>query len=278
MMWRPTIAAAIALPVLLALAAARPLAADEYEVADGDTLSEIAERHGMTVEQLAEANGIVDPDLILSGQVLVVPGGADAHAELPAAAAPAGGTYVVRAGDTLSGIAESLSVPLRALAEANGLTDPYLIVEGQTLSVPVPDSPLVPPYNPEIEALLEEAAAAEGLDAGLVKALAYLESGWQQDVVSHTGALGVMQIQPTTGYWLESEIFGFDLNIETSARDNIRAGARYLSILMDITDDKDKALAAYYQGYGALSLGVIYEDTIQYVAAVNAIRELFWPS
>jgi soluble lytic murein transglycosylase-like protein len=110
-----------------------------------------------------------------------------------------------------------------------------------------------------------------------VKALAYLESGWQQDVVSHTGAMGVMQIQPTTGYWLEEEIFGYDLNIETSAYDNIRAGARYLSILMQVTGDTDKALAAYYQGYGALSLGIIYEDTIQYVAAVKAIRDMYWP-
>ena len=89
--------------------------------------------------------------------------------------------------------------------------------------------------------------------------------------------MGVMQIQPTTGYWLESEIFGYDLSIETSAYDNVRAGVRYLSILMDLTGDTDKALAAYYQGYGALSLGIIYEDTIQYVAAVKAVRGLFWP-
>ena len=104
-----------------------------------------------------------------------------------------------------------------------------------------------------------------------------LESGWQQGVISDTGAMGVMQIQPTTGYWLEEEIFGYDLNIETSAYDNVRAGVRYLSILMDLTGDTDKALAAYYQGYGALSLGIIYEDTIQYVAAVKAVRGLFWP-
>lgn len=270
------VSVALALIALLAPWAAGDGAADDYTVAAGDTLSEIAERQGMTVEELAQANGIVNPDLILSGQVLVVPGGADAHAELPPAAATGGETYVVQAGDTLSEIAERFGVPLSVLAEVNGLSDPHLIVEGDVFTIPVPESPLAP-VAPETEAILEAAAAAEGLDPGLVKALAYLESGWQQGVVSVTGAMGVMQIQPTTGYWLEEEIFGYDLNIETSAYDNVRAGVRYLSILMDLTGDTDKALAAYYQGYGALSLGIIYEDTIQYVAAVKAVRGLFWP-
>jgi len=276
-----TIALALALVALLAPWAAGGAAADEYKVADGDTLSEIAERHGMTVEELAQANGIVNPDLILSGEVLVVPGGADGQAAVPAPGdtrmSSGGGSYVVQAGDTLSDIADRFGVPLVALVGANGLSDPHLIVEGDILLIPVPEIPIGPPEAPETEALLDEAAAAEGLDPGLVKALAYLESGWQQGAVSGTGAVGVMQIQPTTGYWLEAEIFGYDLNIETSAYDNIRAGARYLGILMELTGDTDKALAAYYQGYGALNLGIIYEDTIQYVAAVKAIRDLYWP-
>jgi len=275
------VSVALALIALLAPWAAGDGAADDYAVAAGETLSEIAERHGMTVEELAQANGIVNPDLILSGQVLVVPGGADGRGAVPGPGdtriSSAGGSYIVQPGDTLSDIADRFGVPLSALAEVNGLSDPHLIVEGDVLTIPVPESPLVAPVAPETEAILEAAAAAEGLDPGLVKALAYLESAWQQGVVSHTGAMGVMQIQPTTGYWLEEEIFGYDLNIETSAYDNVRAGVRYLSILMDLTGDTDKALAAYYQGYGALSLGIIYEDTIQYVAAVKAVRGLFWP-
>ncbi len=160
---------------------------------------------------------------------------------------------------------------------ANGLTDPHFIVEGVTLTIPVVESPLVRPVSPRIEALLEEFAAVEGLDPGLVKAVAYVESGWQPDAVSSIGAIGVMQIVPSTGYWLETEIFGYDLDIETSAYDNIKVGARYLHILLDITGDIDQAVAAYYQGYSTLSLGVIYEDTIQYVATVKATKELFWP-
>jgi soluble lytic murein transglycosylase-like protein len=150
-------------------------------------------------------------------------------------------------------------------------------MEGQILTIPVVESPLVRPFAPEIEALLEEFAAAEGLDSGLVKALAYLESGWQQHVVSSTGAVGIMQLQPSTAYWLERDVFGYDLNVETSAYDNIKAGVRYLRILVDLTGDVDQAVAAYYQGYAALSLGILYEDTIRYVADVNAIRDGLWP-
>jgi LysM repeat protein len=254
-------------------------APEEYTVAAGDTLSEIAERYGVSVEELAEANGIVDPDHIFSGQVLVIPRAEESAS--PAALADGGtsggGTYTVQLGDTLSDIAERFGVPVAAIAEANSLADAHFIVEGQMLTIPVVESPLVPPVAPQIEELLQEFAAAEGLDPGLVNALAYLESGWQQHAVSPTGAVGVMQIQPSTGYWLERDVFGYDLNIETSAYDNIKAGVRYLRILLDLTGDINQALAAYYQGYGALSLGILYEDTIRYVVRVNTIRDWLWP-
>lgn len=271
-------AAAVIGPLLFSSAGSLG-APNRYTVTAGDTLSEIALRYGMSVEELAEANGIVDPDYILSGQVLLLPrAGENAHGvPLASTDTSGGGAYVVQLGDTLSEIAELFGVPVAAISEANGLADPHFILEGQMLTIPVVESPLVRPIAPEIEALLEEFAAVEGLDPGLVKGLAYVESAWQQHVVSPSGAVGVMQVQPSTGYWLERDIFGYDLNIETSAYDNIRAGVRYLRILLDLTGDMDQAMAAYYQGYASLSLGVLYEDTIRYVAAVNTIRDWFSP-
>jgi LysM repeat protein len=274
------LAAAAAVIVPLLFSSTRSLGApDEYVVAPGDTLSAIALRYGVSVEELADANGIVDPDYILSGQVLLVPGSAGSGGGVALASGQTfgGGTYTVQFGDTLSEIAERFGVPLAAIAEANGLPDPHFIVEGQTLVIPVVESSLLRPVNPEVEALLEQFAEAEGLDSGLVKAVALLESGWRQDTVSPSGAVGVMQLQPSTAYWLERDVFGYDLNIDTSAYDNIKAGARYLRILLNITGDTDQALAAYYQGYASLSLGLVYEDTIRYVADVNAVRDRFWP-
>ena len=278
-MARGRVALVMAAVIGLLLAAPGSLSADEYRVVEGDTLSEIAERHGVTVEELAETNGIVDPDLILSGEVLLVPGGVGSQAAIgrQGVQTSGGATYIVQLDDTVSEIAERFGVPAIAIVMANGLTDPHFILEGRALTIPVVLSPLVRPVSPRIEALLDEFAAVEGLDPGLVKAVAYVESGWQPDAVSSIGAIGVMQIVPSTGYWLETEIFGYDLDIETSAYDNIKAGARYLRVLLDLTGDIDQAVAAYYQGYSTLSLGVIYEDTIQYVASVNATRERLWP-
>ena len=273
-----TLAAGVALVALLLFSPAGSEGAPGgYVVVEGDTLSEIADRHGVTVEELAETNGIVDPDFILSGQVLLIPRAAEiAPGASGTGQMSGGGAYVVQLGDTLSEIAERLGVPAGAIAEVSGLSDLHFIVEGQVLTIPVIESPLAPPVSPELEALLERFAAEEGLDASVVKAVAYVESGWQQDAVSATGAIGVMQIQPSTGVWLEADVFGYDLNIETSAYDNIKAGVRYLRVLLDLTGDIDQALAAYNQGFGALSLGILYEDTIEYVASVNAIKDWFW--
>ena len=277
-------AMAVAVMALLLLSPGEPLGASgDYTVAEGDTLSEIAETFGVSVEQLAEANGIEDPDFILVGQVIRIPGAdeslsvADPGEDPGAIQTQEVDTYTVRSGDTLSEIADQFGVPVSAIVDANGLADPNFIVEGQTLKIPVVVSAPARPASPDVEPLLEQVAMEEGLDPGLVKALAYQESGWRQDAVSSTGAVGIMQIQPSTGYWLETDVFGYDLDIEMSAYDNIKAGVRYLRILLDLTGSVDDASAAYYQGYGALSLGILYEDTVQYVASVNAIKASFWP-
>lgn len=73
------------------------------------------------------------------------------------------------------------------------------------------------------------------------------------------------------------DIFGYDLNIETRAYDNIKAGVRYLRILLGITGDAGRAVAAYCQGYAALSFGILFGDTVHYVVGVNAIKDSLWP-
>lgn len=95
-----------------------------YEVMPGETLAEIAADHGTTVSELAEANGITNPDLIMVGQVLTIPGGA----------APV--THTVARGETLAEIAGLHGTTVANLIAANGLQNPDLIRIGQLLSIP----------------------------------------------------------------------------------------------------------------------------------------------
>jgi len=94
----------------------------------GETLSHIAVRYGVTVQSLATANGIANPNRIYAGQRLTVPCGTPP---------PSGGVwYTVRSGDTLSGIAWRYGVRVWAIVQANGLANPNRIYAGQRLLIP----------------------------------------------------------------------------------------------------------------------------------------------
>ena len=108
---------------------------DVYRVRSGDTLSEIAAAHGVSLPSLLRANPqILHPDMIHPGQAVNIPSGRSGGAE----AAPA--TYTVQRGDTLSRIGERFGVDWRILAQVNGLSDPDLIRPGQRLQLGAADS------------------------------------------------------------------------------------------------------------------------------------------
>ena len=248
-----------------------------HQVVNGDTLWGIAEKYGVNVDELMKLNNVTFPDLILPGDVIKVPA--------TSASPPPGGEYEVQPADTLSQIAVRFNTSLEELRDANQMANLDLIVPGQRLKIPgAPESAskssepmLHPPQDPELEATFNELSAAEALNPGLVKAVAWLESGWQQDVVSAVGAVGFMQLTPVTAGWLEESVFGQQLNEDVSVYDNISMGARYLRILIDATRDENLAIAAYYQGYGATSSGKMYEETKRYVELVRAVQARYWP-
>jgi GH25 family lysozyme M1 (1,4-beta-N-acetylmuramidase)/LysM repeat protein len=108
--------------------------AGDYVSRPGDTVAGIAAALGCTPQDLLNAN----PPLVLSGPLAP---GTVIHLPQISNQAPTGTTqtYVVRSGDSLSGIAARLGVSLLALERANPtVTDPNLIVVGETLSVPMP--------------------------------------------------------------------------------------------------------------------------------------------
>jgi LysM repeat protein len=98
-----------------------------YTVSRGDTLSGIAASHGVSLSALRAANPqISNPNLIFAGQHINIP-------QEGSAGAANGGSYTVKPGDTLSGIAARFGLDWHSLALDNGLANPNLIMPGQTL-------------------------------------------------------------------------------------------------------------------------------------------------
>lgn len=124
----------------LALAVASPLpillpgpAHAQVVVRSGETLSELAERHGVSLSRLMQANGISNPDHVMVGQTLVIPGSGGSGSR---AASGRGGKVTVQPGDTLSEIAAREGVGLTALMQANGLGNADHVMVGEQLVIP----------------------------------------------------------------------------------------------------------------------------------------------
>jgi N-acetylmuramoyl-L-alanine amidase len=130
------LAGVLALGVVVApIAGSRAAANDRIVVVRaGQTLSEIAQREGVSVQQLVELNGIADPNRIFAGQRLRVrsphSGGGGAAPARRAA------THRVAWGETLTGIARTYRTTVGALARANGLANASFIRAGDVLRVP----------------------------------------------------------------------------------------------------------------------------------------------
>ncbi len=109
-----------------------------YTVQPGDTLLAIAERFGITVEDLQAKNQLADPNSIFAGQKLELPQpGERVQPETPAAGGgDASDVYTVKAGDTLYAISQELEVTVEDLAEINEITDPSQLFVGRRLLIP----------------------------------------------------------------------------------------------------------------------------------------------
>jgi soluble lytic murein transglycosylase-like protein len=178
-------------------------------------------------------------------------------------------TYTVSVGDTLIGIAHRFGISESALSRANHLRNPNNITVGERLIIPNSFHPA------RTRRLIRWIAAKYHLDPAFAVGLADEESGWDENAVSATGAIGVMQIEPQTGVFLAQRL-GRNINLGVE-KDNVTAGVYWLSYLVRYYGGNERsAAAAYYEGQGNLARHGYVGGAGQYVANVMALRQRYF--
>ena len=287
-----------------AVSAASPSSSGSYVVQPGDTLSAIAARAGTSIGQLAANNGLDPNGTLLAGTALRLAGTGAA----PVNSAPSvGGSYVVQPGDTLTAIAARAGLSVAQLAANNGLDPNGTLLAGtalrlsgtgsgpiyvssstgaagsastQPVGAAAEGSPTSPPY-PTAETVTSgqvgSIASSHGVSPSLADAIAYQESGFNNDLVSSADARGVMQILPGTWDWIQHTLVAGEPPLApASASDNVRGGVLLLRSLLNSTGgDPAMAAAGYFQGLPSVRENGLYPSTQQYVNDVMALRSRF---
>ncbi|WP_019672609.1 lytic transglycosylase [Psychrobacter lutiphocae] len=94
-----------------------------YTVKSGDSLIRLASQHGLTLNQLASANGLSTTAQLQIGQKITIPATTT--------------SYKVKSGDSLIGLARKYGMTPEEFAELNGISSNTMLQVGQTLKVPV---------------------------------------------------------------------------------------------------------------------------------------------
>jgi len=110
--------------------------------------------------------------------------------------------------------------------------------------------------------LVDQYARENSLDPFLVWALIDTESAWNKDAVSSKGAQGLMQLMPMTAQDLE-------VRDPFDPEENIKGGTQYMSMLIQMFDDLDTALAAYNVGPGRVERDGVPPAGKRYVEKVR---------
>ena len=280
-------------------ATVRPQLHIVHVVTSGSTMWGIASHYGVSLSAIVAANHIANPSLIFAGQRLLIP---RAPASRPAASRPSPrgdgperrqattAVHVVSRGSTLWGIASHYGVSLSAIVAANHIANPSLIFAGQRLLIPgtratssghatraaLPASMArLVAERTLVRQMIVRTAERFGVPRAFALAVAWQESGWQQGVVSHAGAVGVMQLMPATAEWVGETMLGRRVNIH-DADSNVAAGVRLLRHYLDRYDgNRDLVLAAYYQGQRAADRHGVYAISRPYIASIEALERLF---
>ena len=184
--------------------------------------------------------------------------------------------HVVQPGESFFSISARYHVSPWRLARRNRILLTTVIVPNQRLALPkgarltAPPSAGPPASRDSVRSALDYWARIYGVDPALARALAWMESGFQQDVISNVGAIGVMQLLPETWEFVDLVLLG--VKTPRTYQGNVRAGVRYLRWQLDeFGGDRRLALAGWYQGARAVRERGLFDDTKEFVRIVLAL-------
>ncbi|HEY8881802.1 MAG TPA: LysM peptidoglycan-binding domain-containing protein [Dermatophilaceae bacterium] len=215
-------------------AAAAAVTTTIVTVRSGDTLSDLAVHHKVSVASLLKANNLSLRSILQIGQKIKV-------------VTPKKAT----SSNTFAGRTYSATIVNAAAANRAYLTRHTV------------------PSRTQIRAMIVATARRHGVDPNLALAISWQESGWNQRQVSVANAIGAMQVIPSSGVWA-SELAGRKLNL-LNAQDNITAGVIILRSLTRSASTQSQAIAGYYQGLYSVQKSGMYTDTKHYVASILAL-------
>ncbi|MDX6400306.1 MAG: hypothetical protein QOF27_912 [Gaiellaceae bacterium] len=186
-------------------------------------------------------------------------------------------SYTVKPGDSLTAIARKHKTTLSKIAKANKLNPAKPLLIGVKLQIPsttaTRTTTAVSATNAgTVRSSLDHWAAHYGIDASLARALAWMESGYNNEVVSSVGAQGVMQLLPSTWDYVETVLIKHP--VAHDADGNVHVGLAYLNHLLHAFNGNERlALAGWYQGERAVRLSGTYKVSKVFVADVLALRQ-----
>jgi soluble lytic murein transglycosylase-like protein len=126
-----------------------------------------------------------------------------------------------------------------------------------------------------LEPAFVRAANESRVPVGLVMALAWRESEWQEGEVSSAGAVGIGQLLPATSVFARDLLHDPRLDPRRAA-DNIRLTARYLRALIDELGGSERlGVGAYLQGSTSVRAQGLTAETTAYVDQVESLRRAF---
>ncbi|MDO5618465.1 lytic transglycosylase domain-containing protein [Kocuria sp.] len=224
--------------------------ATEHTVVTGDSLWDLAQQHQVSVADLVEANDLDWSAGLRPGTVLSVPGGTTDKAEA--------------AGDTADDDPAG-DPPVTNNFPGHDYDDHTIRAANDSLKQ-LRERPKV--SDEQLQDMVRNTARDMGVDPALALAHAEQESGFNHQVVSPANAIGTMQVVPSAGEWAE-HLVGRDLDL-LDPQDNVTAGVAIIRANTQRAENRDEAIAAYYQGLHGVQEYGMFDDTKDYVSQVKA--------